>query len=114
MKPLKHGSTSCAKNSPARSERPYGLTAATSDNGVLLTWKLPAGWPYSSTFQILRNRPELGETEPRVHVRYTESGRNTYTDTDVEPGVLHVHRVKGVDPFGFPQEASEPFEIRTP
>ena len=96
------------------SGRPYGLTASVSDNAVLLTWKLPAGWPYSSTFQILRNRPELGEAEPLVHVRYTGSGANTYTDTDVEPGVLHVYRVKGVDPFGFPREASEAFEIRTP
>ena len=95
------------------SERPYGLNASESDGAVALTWKLPAGWPYSSTFQILRNRPELGEAEPLVHVRFTESGANTYTDTDVEPGVLYVYRVKGVDPFGFPQEASEPVEIRT-
>ena len=95
------------------SERPYGLTASESDGAVVLTWKLPAGWPYSSTFQILRNRPELGETAPLVHVRYTDTGTATYTDTDVEPGVLYVYRVKGVDPFGFPQEASEPVEIRT-
>ena len=95
------------------SERPYGLNASESDGAVALTWKLPTGWPYSSTFQILRNRPELGETAPLVHVRFTESGANTYTDTDVEPGVLYVYRVKGVDPFGFPQEASEPVEIRT-
>ena len=95
------------------SERPYGLNASESDGAVALTWKLPAGWPYSSTFQILRNRPELGEAEPLVHVRYTESGANTYTDTDVEPGVLYVYRVKGVDPFGYTHEASEPVEIRT-
>ena len=95
------------------SERPYGLTASESDGAVVLTWKLPSGWPYSSTFQILRNRPELGETAPLVHVRYTDTGTATYTDTDVEPGVLYVYRVKGVDPFGFPQEASEPVEIRT-
>ena len=95
------------------SERPYGLNASESDGAVALTWKLPAGWPYGSTFQILRNRPELGETAPLVHVRYTDTGTAAYTDTDVEPGVLYVYRVKGVDPFGFPQEASEPVEIRT-
>ncbi len=95
------------------SERSYGLNASESDGAVALTWKLPAGWPHGSTFQILRNRPELGETAPLVHVRFTESGANAYTDTNVEPGVLYVYRVKGVDPFGFPQEASEPVEIRT-
>ena len=96
------------------SERPYGLNASESEGAVVLTWKLPSGWPYGSTFQILRNRPELGETEPLVHVRYSDTGMNAYTDTDVEPGVLYVYRVKGVDPFGYPQEASsEPLEIRT-
>ena len=95
------------------SERPYGLNASESDGAVVLTWRLPAGWTHGSTFQILRNRPELGETAPLVYVRYTESGANTYTDTDVEPGVLYVYRVKGVDPFGYTHEASEPVEIRT-
>ena len=97
----------------ARSERPYGLSASESDGAVVLTWNLPAGWPYSSTFQILRNRPELGETDPLVHVRFASTSGNTYTDTDVEAGVLYVYRVKGVDPFGYGGEASPPFEIRT-
>ena len=96
----------------ARSERPYGLNASESDGAVVLTWRVPVGWT-GSTFQILRNRPELGETEPLVHVRFTESGMTTYTDTDVEPGVLYVYRVKGVDPFGYTGGASQPFDIRT-
>ena len=80
---------------------------------MALTWNLPVGWT-GSTFQILRNRPELGETEPLVHVRYySDSDANTYTDADVEPGVQYVYRVKGVDPFGYTGEASHPFEIRT-
>ena len=95
------------------SEWPYGLTASASDGAVALTWKLPVGWPYSSTFQILRNRPELGETEPLVLVKYLQAPGKAHTDTDVEAGVLYVYRVKGVDPFGFPQEASEPVETRT-
>ena len=97
----------------ARSERPYGLNASESDGAVVLNWRLPPGWPYLSLFQILRNRPELGETEPQVHVRYIQIAANTYTDTDVEPGVQYVYRVKGVDPFGYTGEASQPFEIRT-
>ena len=97
----------------ATMERPYGLSASESDDAVVLTWQLPVGWPYASTYQVLRNRPELGETEPIVHVRFTESGPATYTDTDVEPGVLYVYRVKGVDFVGYAQEASEPVEIRT-
>ena len=96
----------------ARSERPYGLNASESDGVVTLTWRLPVGWT-GSTFQILRNRPELGEAEPLVHVQFTESGMTTYTDTDVEPGVLYVYRVKGVDPFGYTGEVSDPDEIRT-
>ena len=94
------------------SEQPYGLNASASDGAVALTWQLPAGWPYSSTFQILRNRPELGETEPLVLVKYLQSPGNTYTDTDVESGVLYVYRVQGVDPFGYTGEASELVEIR--
>ena len=94
------------------SEQPYGLNASASDGAVVLTWQLPAGWPYSSTFQILRNRPELGETEPLVLVKYLQSPGNTYTDTDVESGVLYVYRVQGVDPFGYTGEASELVEIR--
>ena len=49
----------------------------------------------------MRNRPELGEAVPLVYVRYTEEVGPTYTDTDVEPGVLYVYRVKGVDFLGY-------------
>ena len=95
------------------SDRPYGLNASESDGAVVLTWELPGGWPYSSLFQILRNRPELGETESLVHARYLQAPTNTYTDTDVEPGVLYVYRVTGVDPFGYAGGASRSIEIRT-
>ena len=98
----------------ARSERPYGLRAAVSDGAVVLTWKLPTGFPYQKQYyRIMRNRPELGEAEPLVYVRYTESGGTSYTDTGVEPGVLYVYRVKGVNFLGLTGDASEPVEIRT-
>ena len=97
----------------ARSERVYGLDVSESDGAVVLTWNLPPVWPYSSTYQILRNRPELGETKPLLHVRFAQTNGVSYTDTDVEPGVLYVYRVKGVDPFGYTGEASQPVEIRT-
>ena len=82
---------------------------------MVVTWRLPVGWPYATYYRIMRNRPELGESEPLVYVRYTEDGGGTtYTDTGVEPGVLYVYRVKGVNFLGLTREASEPVEIRTP
>ena len=96
----------------AVSERPYRLATAVTDGTVVLTWKLPAGWPYTSIYRILRNRPELGETEPLVYVERIRARSNTFTDANVEPEVLYVYRVNGVDYFGYPQAASEPVEVR--
>ena len=100
----------------ARRERPYDLTAEVIDGSVFLTWKPAVEWPNGSLFQVLRNRPELGEAGPLVHVGYlpTPRGNYFYTDTDVKPGVLYVYRLKGMDYFGDVYEASEPVEIRTP
>lgn len=85
------GNDESVTSPPARSRRPYALTAAASDGTVVLTWKLPIGWPYSTTYYgILRGRPQLGESEPLVLVEYAATGRTSYTDTDIEPGVLYV------------------------
>ena len=92
-------------------DRPYELTASAVDGGVVLTWKPPVVFPYLRDYQILRNRPELGETEPLVYVD-TGNDETTYTDTDVEPGVLYVYRVKAAS--FWVGKASEPVEIRTP
>ena len=100
--------------SPPRTERPHALSAAASDGAVVLTWELPARWPYSNYYYILRSRPELGEIEPLVRVARPTSGQTTYTDTDVEPGVLYVYRVRGADFVGEPRDASDPVEIRIP
>ena len=93
--------------------RPYELTALVQDGAVVLTWKRPVVFPYLYDYQVLRNRPELGETEPIVYVD-TGTAETTYTDTDVEPGVLHVYRVKAANFFARLSKASEPVEIRTP
>ena len=91
-------------------DRPHGLTAEASGGTVVLTWKAPEG--YRSDYRILRNRPELGEAEPLVYVAYTDTTDVTYTDTDVEPGVLYVYSVTALDFLGDAGEASRPVEIR--
>ena len=91
-------------------DRPHGLTAEASGGAVVLTWKAPEG--YRSDYRILRNRPELGEAEPLVYVAYTDTTDVTYTDTDVEPGVLYVYSVTALDFLGDAGEASRPVEIR--
>ena len=108
------GNVESLTSAPIAPDRPYGLTAAVSDGAVVLTWKPPVGQSYTFDYQILRNRPEIGEAEPLVYVEYTYTEETAYTDTDVEPGVLYVYRVKAVvDVFGRLGEASEPVEIRT-
>ena len=92
--------------------RPHGLTATASEGDVVLTWTPPVGFSYLYDYQILRNRPELGEAEPLVFAD-TGNAETTYTDTDVEPGVLYVYRVKAASYFARFTEASEPVEIRT-
>ena len=94
-------------------DRPHDLTAVASDGAVVLTWKKPVGVGYISDYRILRHRPELGETEPLVYVEWTYTPDTTYTDGDVEPGVLYVYHVKAVVNFlGDLGEASDPVEIR--
>ena len=94
-------------------DRPHGLTAEASDGAVVLTWTAPEGYTYD--YQIQRHRPELGETEPLVYVEFTEAyGVTTYTDTEVEAGVLYVYRVTTIDFLGDAGEASSPAQIRMP
>ena len=111
------GNKESLTSAPVDPARPDGLTATVSNGAVVLTWKPPEVLSnlYSlSVYRILRNRPELGETEPQVYVEYTNTNETSYTDTDVEPGVMYVYRVKAADFVGRLGEASEPVEIRTP
>ncbi len=107
------GNEEALTSPPLDPSRPYGLTATASGRTVVLNWKPPAVFPYLYDYQILRHRPELGETEPLVYVD-TGTDETTYTDTDVEPGVLYVYRVKAANFFTRLSKASEPAEIRTP
>ena len=96
-------------------DRPHGLQATAAQGAVTLTWQDPAAHPSYNLYQILRHRPELGETEPRVHVQYASTTDRTYTDRSVEPGVLYVYAVKAVtDPFGYLGPASDSVEVRMP
>ena len=98
---------------PLDPSRPYGLTTTVSGRTVVLNWKPPVVFPYLYDYQILRHRPELGETEPLVYVD-TGTDETTYTDTDVEPGVLYEYSVKAANFFGRLSKASEPVQIQTP
>ena len=98
-----------------RTERPHDLTATIAGDAVVLSWTDAVNGPDHDAYQILRHRPEQGESEPLVHVARLESADPTYTDTEVEPGVLYVYRVKAVvSIFGNLGEASGPAEVRVP
>ena len=96
-------------------DRPHGLTAEASDGAVVLTWTAPVVDYKVSSYHILRHRPEQGEAEPLVYVDQTSNDDTAYTDTDVEPGVLYVYRVKAiVNWMGDLGEASDAAQIRVP
>ena len=96
-------------------DRPHGLTAEASDGAVVLTWTAPVVDYQVSSYHILRHRPEQGEAEPLVYVDQTPNKDTSYTDTEVEPGVLYVYRVKAiVNWMGDLGEASDAAQIRVP
>ena len=96
-------------------DRPHGLTTEASDGAVVLTWNAPVVDYDVSSYHILRHRPEQGETEPLVYVDQTPNKDTAYTDTEVEPGVLYVYRVKAIVNWqGNLGEASDAAQIRAP
>ena len=97
-----------------RHDRPYQVTATATTGAIVLTWEAPDNFD-GPDYHILRHRPELGEPEPLVYVDFTESRGTTFTDTDVEPGVLYVYRVRATINFlGELGEASDAVQIRMP
>ena len=94
-------------------DRPHGLTAEASDGAVVLTWTAPVVDYEVSSYHILRHRPEQGEAEPLVYVDQTPNKDTSYTDMDVEAGVLYVYRVKAiVNWMGDLGDASDAAQIR--
>ena len=98
-------------------DRPWGLEARVGEDGIVLTWQDPETGHVrgGGSYRILRHRPELNETEPRVLVEWHTSSAPTFTDSAVEAGVLYVYAVKAAtDGVGGLGPASEPVEVRMP
>ena len=102
------------QNDTVMEDRPHGLSAVAENDQVNLTWNAPDDANAVINYRILRHRPEKGEPEPLVYVDYTGSQATAYTDTKVQPGVLHMYQVQATDLFGYAGEASEPTSIRMP
>ena len=96
-------------------DRPYNLQASAADGAITFTWQDPTTHESHDLYVILRGRPELGEAELRVYAEYVTLTGRTFTDSEVEPGVLYVYAVKAVkDLGGFLGPASDPVEVRMP
>ena len=112
---LASASTAAVEARSNLTDRPHDLQATVEAGAVIVTWQDPDTHHNYSTYQISRHRPELGEPEPLIYVDYTQSSSSTFTDTEVEPGVLYVYRVKAVvDFFGSLGKASDAAEVRMP
>ena len=93
--------------------RPSGLAAAVSGETVVLSWEPPTGFALLFDYRILREAPELGGNEPVVSTD-TGNSATSYTDSDVEPGVLYRYRVQAANYWNQLSPASEAVEIRIP
>ena len=72
---------------------PSGLSATLNDDGsITLTWNAPTG--DVDGYQILRRRPQQGESELAVYVDDTGNQATTWTDTDTSLDTRYVYRVK--------------------
>ncbi len=61
----------------------------------------------------MRQRPELGDAEP-VFLVDTGNDETTYTDRDVQPGVLYVYTIHAANFFNGISQASLTAQVRTP
>ena len=91
----KDGESWTVDPTPARA--PRNLEAEATDADIVLSWQMPKAASGEVTgYQVLRRRPDQGETVLRVLVEDTGSPVTTWTDTGVEPGVRYTYRVKAV------------------
>ena len=93
--------------------RPSGLVAAVSGETVVLSWEPPTGFALLFDYRILREAPDLAENAPMVSTD-TGNSATSYTDRDVEPGVLYRYRVQAANYWNQLSPASEAVEILMP
>ena len=94
--------------------RPEGLRAEAVDAAVRLRWVAPDGIGWVTNHLVWRHRPESGDPEPSEPSVETGSVARSFTDAEVEPGVLYEYRVQAVDLFGYTGELSEAVSVRVP
>ncbi|MDE2637647.1 MAG: fibronectin type III domain-containing protein, partial [Chloroflexota bacterium] len=74
---------------------PTSLAASSSAEGVTLTWTAPEG--QVDGYEILRRRPQQGETDLSTLVDNTGNDETSYTDASATtPGEHYVYRVKAI------------------
>ena len=78
---------------------PQSLTATATHNSVTLSWTAPADSTITG-YQVLRRRPDHGETKLLVHVSDTGSTQTTYTDSALQASTRYVYRVKAINAAG--------------
>ena len=80
--------------------KPTGLTATVNGDGsITLNWTAPDDDSVTG-YQILRRRPQMGETTLAVYVADTESTATAWTDSSVTAGTRQVYRVKAINAAG--------------
>ena len=93
--------------------KPTGLTGTVSHDSVSLSWANP-GDESVTGYQVLRRDRALHEQGVfLVHVDDTGNTGTTYIDTDVEPSVQYVYRIKARNAAGL-SERSKRFDATTP
>ena len=79
---------------------PTGLTGTINDDGTItLSWTAPDDDSVTG-YQVLRRRPQWGETGLEVYVDDTGSPAATYTDTNTVDPTRYVYRVKARNAAG--------------
>ena len=93
--------------------KPTGLTGTVSHDSVSITWDNPEDDTITG-YQILRRDRALHEQGVfLVHVDDTGNTGTTYIDTDVEPSVRYVYRIKARNAAGL-SKRSKRFDANTP